>query len=74
MVHNSHLIGACGYRYHHFDCEEGGHALRQAFAEHDTHLDPYRRTANAFLGGLDPENEDNVKIDRDALAALFEQT
>lgn len=26
LIHNSHLIGGCGYRYHGFDCEEGGRA------------------------------------------------
>lgn len=73
LVHNSHLIGECGYRYHDFDCEEGGRALLRAYAEHDTHLDAYRRTANDFLHGLHPENEDNVRIYTDALAALYER-
>jgi len=74
LVHNSHLIDGCGYRYHDFDCEEGGRALQRAFAEHDIHLDAYRRTANEFLRGLDPENSDNVRIYSDALAALYEPT
>lgn len=24
LIHNSHLLGECGYRYHDADCEEGG--------------------------------------------------
>lgn len=72
LIHNSHLIGGCGYRYHDFDCEEGGRALQRAFAEHDGNLDAYRRAANEFLRGLDPENSDNVRIYSDALAALYE--
>lgn len=71
LIHNSHLIGDCGYRYHDFDCEEGGRALLRAFAEHDAELDRYRATARAFLRGLDPENEANVRIYSDALAALY---
>jgi hypothetical protein len=71
LVHNSHLIDGCGYRYHDFDCEEGGRALQRAFAEHDTNLDAYRRAANEFVGGLDPQNSDNVRIYSDALAGLY---
>lgn len=72
LVHNSHLIGDCGYRYHEFDCEEGGRALQRAYTEHDTHFDAYRQTARAFLARLDPESEANVRIYTDALAALYE--
>ena len=71
LIHNSPLIGECGYRYHDFDCEEGGHALLQAFAQHDVNLEAYRGTANAFLRGLDPEQEDNVRVYSEALAALY---
>ena len=73
LIHNSHLIGDCGYRYYDFDCEEGGRALQQAFAEHDTNLDAYRRTANAFLHGLDPENEANIRAYSNAIAMLYER-
>ncbi|WP_428983382.1 DUF2827 family protein [Paraburkholderia diazotrophica] len=73
MIHNSHLIGECGYRYRNFDCEEGGRALQAAFAGHDANLDVYRRTARDFLRGLDPENEVNVRVYSDAIAALYEE-
>jgi hypothetical protein len=72
LVHNSPLIGDCGYRYHEFDCEEGGRALQRAYAEHDAHFDSYQQTARAFLARLDPESETNVRIYTDALAALYE--
>jgi hypothetical protein len=71
LIHNSHLIGECGYRYQGFDCEEGGLALQRAFAGHDAQLDDYRHTANGFLRGLYPENDGNVRIYSDALAALY---
>jgi hypothetical protein len=62
LIHNSHLIGDCGYRYHDFDCEEGGRALQQAFATHDDNLPVYRERARRFIATLDPESEDNVRI------------
>ncbi|SAL85189.1 hypothetical protein AWB74_07202 [Caballeronia arvi] len=71
LIHNSHLIGGCGYRYHDFDCEEGGHALRRAFAEHDENLDNYKATASAFLHTLDPESEANVRIYTEAIESLY---
>jgi hypothetical protein len=71
LIHNSHLIGDCGYRYHGFDCEDGGRAMRRAFAEHDAKLDSYRATANAFIRQLHPEHENNVRAYSDALDALF---
>lgn len=71
LIHNSHLIGECGYRYHEFDCEEGGRALLRAFAEHDANLESYRATAKKFLHTLDPENEDNVRIYTRAIEAVY---
>ncbi|MEM5382911.1 DUF2827 domain-containing protein [Paraburkholderia phymatum] len=71
LIHNSHLIGDCGYRYDAFDCEEGGAALLHAFAAHDVNLGEYRRTARAFLQTLDPENEHNVRSYSEAIASLF---
>lgn len=62
LIHNSHLLGACGYRYRDFDCEDAASALLQAKREHDLTLDDYRRTAQAFLATLDPEGERNVAL------------
>ncbi|WP_321899811.1 DUF2827 domain-containing protein [Paraburkholderia heleia] len=69
LIHNSDLIGACGYRYHDFDCHDGALALRQAFAQHDLCLEDYRRTAREFLRTLDPRADANVM---DYSAALME--
>lgn len=73
LIHNSHLIGGCGYRYIDFDCEGGGRALLRAFSGHDANLDSYRRTAKVFLHGLDPENEDNVRCYSEAINAIYTQ-
>jgi hypothetical protein len=71
LIHNSHLIGSCGYRYHDFDCEEGGRVLQRAFNTHDENLASYRAAARAFLHRLDPENEDNVRIYTEAIEAVL---
>lgn len=71
LIHNSHLIDHCGYRYHDFDCEQGGDALLRAFATHDQDLDSYRQTAQAFLRGLDPESDENVRLYTEALDAVI---
>lgn len=71
LIHNSHLLGDCGYRYHDFDCEEGGLALRRAFAEHDANFDSYRQAAAAYLRRLDPESDVNVRTYGDAIDALY---
>jgi hypothetical protein len=72
LVHNSHLIGSTGYRYHDFDCEEGARALLRAFAEHDANLDSYKLNARAFLRTLYPEYEGNVRAYAEALDALYQ--
>jgi hypothetical protein len=71
LIHNSHLIGDCGYRYHGFDCEEGGRALQQAFAEHDANLPAYRERARRLIAKLDPEGEENVRIYTAAIENLY---
>ena len=71
LIHNSHLIDDCGYRYRDFDCEEGGAALQRAFAEHDDNLDSYRTVARALLHKLDPESEANVRVYTEALDDLY---
>lgn len=71
LMHNSHLVGDCGYRYQGFDCEDGGRALLRAFAEHDASLDGYRARARTFLATLDPERDDNVRIYTAAIEQLY---
>ncbi|MBN3778614.1 DUF2827 domain-containing protein [Burkholderia sp. Ac-20345] len=70
LIHNSDLIGQCGYRYRDFDCHDGAGALRRAFLEHDMRLDDYRRTAREFLDMLDPESDQNVLTYTQALLEL----
>lgn len=72
LVHNSQLIGDCGYRYEGFDCEDGGRALLRAFAEHDADLDAYRARARNFLATLDPERDDNVRTYTAAIEQLYQ--
>ncbi|WP_420105996.1 DUF2827 domain-containing protein [Herbaspirillum huttiense] len=74
LIHNSHLLGDCGYRYSEFDAEEGGRALLQAFAEHDNNLDDYRRRSQAYLQSVDPHNVDNIRIYSEALLEVWCRT
>ncbi|MBH1966501.1 MAG: DUF2827 domain-containing protein [Comamonadaceae bacterium] len=67
LIHNSHLIADCGWRYQGFDCEEGGRVLLEAIAGHDENLQDYRRRANAFLRTLHPLYEDNVRAYSEAI-------
>lgn len=71
LIHNSTFIEDCGYFYPGFDCEEGGLAVIQAFAQHDADLAAYRERARAFLRTLDPENENNVRAYNEALVKLY---
>ncbi|KVP46690.1 DUF2827 domain-containing protein [Burkholderia ubonensis] len=71
LIHNSTLLGNCGYRYADFDPQDGALALRQAFAGHDAQFDDYRRTAREFLKTLDPHAERNVEQYGAALAELY---
>lgn len=71
LIHNSGLIGDCGYRYRDFDCEDGALALLQAFAQHDLTLDDYRARARRFLATLDPLNGANIAAYSAEIAGLF---
>ncbi|KVD59165.1 hypothetical protein WI87_13990 [Burkholderia ubonensis] len=73
LIHNSALIGSCGYQYADFDCEGGAFALRRAFAQHDMRLNEYRRDAKAFLATLDPEAVENVEAYTAAIASLYQR-
>jgi hypothetical protein len=61
LVHNSELIGDCGYFYPDFDCQAGGRALLRAFEDHDANLPAYRARAAALLRSLAPDNPANVQ-------------
>jgi len=71
LIHNSRLVGDCGYRYEGFDCEEGGRALLRAFETHDADLDAYRGRARKFLATLDPESDENVRTYTAAIEHLY---
>jgi hypothetical protein len=74
LVHNSSLLGGCGYRYDGFDCEAGALALRQAFIEHDARSKDYKRAAREFLATLDPQCPANVACFTAALARAWART
>lgn len=71
LVHNSDLIGGCGYYYDTFNCEDGALALQQAYLEHDSNLEEYRTKSKIFLDKLDPLNDINVFSYSHELLALF---
>ncbi len=72
LVHNSALLGDCGYAYRDFDPEDGALTLLQALHEHDRDLENYRLRARRFLRTLDPLDDTNVAAYDDALRGLFE--
>jgi hypothetical protein len=72
LIHNSHLIDDCGYRYTDFDPEEGARALLQAFLEHDRNLPTYMANGRRLLAKLDPTSDANVRLYSEAIAGLFE--
>lgn len=71
LIHNSDMIGDCGYFYKNFDCEEGGSILLEAFKDHDTKHIEYCTTANKFLKTLHPQNTNNISKYQDLLGMLI---
>jgi hypothetical protein len=71
LIHNSTLLGGCGYYYPDFDCDEGALALRQAFHEHDGRLADYQSAARTFIETLNPESDRNIASYGAALSDLF---
>lgn len=70
LIHNSAMLGGCGYRYDDFDPESGALALLQAHAEHDANLASYRSAADAFVATLDPAHDSNRQAFSAAINAL----
>ena len=54
LVHNSPVLGDCGYRFADYDPEDGARALLAALAGHNP------APAQAFLHTLSPENPTNI--------------
>ena len=73
LIHNSSLLGECGYSYRAFDPEDGALALLQAIAAHDRDIESYRRCAEAFLAGLDPCSERNIGVFSQVLCQLCDR-
>lgn len=70
LIHNSRFVGACGYRYHDFDPEDGALALLQALSQHDADLESYRDRARRFLATLHPTRPQNVAAFEHAIVNL----
>lgn len=68
LIHNSNLLGGCGYAYKDFDPQDGARAFLRALAGHDERLQDYRAAAKAFLATLDPYNGDNIRVFEDAIS------
>lgn len=71
LIHNSPFLGKAGYFYPDFDCQAGGRALLQAFAQHDANLDAYREQSKHVLDSVSIYNPENVAAYSDAIAALY---
>jgi len=74
LIHNSAMLGDCGYRYRDFDCDDGARALIEAVAGHDADLDGYRIRGRAFLKTLDPCGEARIACYSAAIADCFNQS
>lgn len=72
LIHNSDLLQDCGYRYHGFDCEEGGRVLIEAWQTHDARLADYQTRARRYLELLDPGNPINIETYTQALMKALE--
>ena len=73
LIHNSTMVGGCGYYYPHFDCETGGEVLLQAKVLHDLHLADYQKQARQFLRTVHPAYPLNVEQFDRALIRLYDQ-
>lgn len=71
LIHNSTMLGDCGYRYEDFDPESGALALLHAFREHDVNIDAYRKSAKEFIATLDPHAASNVAVFENAILQLL---
>lgn len=71
LIHNSHLLDGCGYRYRDFDPDDGSVALLQAVAEHDLNLGSYKSEAQRFLWKLNPTNAINVHAYEASILELY---
>ncbi|BAX60854.1 DUF2827 domain-containing protein [Burkholderia stabilis] len=71
LIHNSPFLGKAGYFYPDFDCQAGGRALLQAFAEHDANLEAYREQSKHVLSSVSIYNPENVAAYTDAIATLY---
>ena len=70
LIHNSHLLEDCGYRYEGFDCDGAARALLDAYASHDLQLADYRSTADRYLQKLQPDHPENIHVYSEALVRL----
>ncbi len=74
LIHNSHLLGNCGYRYADSDCDQGARALIEAATVHDAGLETYRARGRDFLKTLDPCDDANIGCYSAAIEACFAET
>jgi hypothetical protein len=72
LIHNSPMIKNLGYYYPDFDCQKGGAAIVQAYAEHDKNVEDYRQRATEFLRTLDISHQANIDAYRSEILALFD--
>ncbi|MCA7955566.1 DUF2827 family protein, partial [Burkholderia seminalis] len=54
-----------------FDCQAGGRALLQAFAEHDANLDAYREQSKHVLDSVSIYNPENIAAYSRALLSVY---
>ena len=72
LIHNSGLLGGCGYRYRDLDCEDGARVMIAALLGHDAGLHAYLSKVRDFLGTLDPTSAANIATYSAAIDAAFQ--
>jgi hypothetical protein len=72
LVHNSAMLGGCGYYYKPFDAGDGASTLLATIRDHDRRLEDYNAKSQELLRQVDIANPDTLARHEAMLLALAE--